>query len=139
MFHACDVKMTKIEANSSPSRLFGKTWMKKVRAIGQKDQDRNRLQHVEDRDEHLLGAPKASRRRAVDEGEDGGEAEGDEHPEQRPRRVVRDVGDVRRDDDGGSTGSEIDRQRPAEPNHDVQKGDDPRSDDDVDPADPASP
>jgi hypothetical protein len=36
MFHACEVKITKIEANSRPSKLFGKTLMKKVRAIGRK-------------------------------------------------------------------------------------------------------
>ena len=34
MFHACDVKMTKIDAASRPSRLFGNTLMKKVRATG---------------------------------------------------------------------------------------------------------
>ena len=34
MFHAWDVKMTKIDASSRPIRLLGKTLMKKVRATG---------------------------------------------------------------------------------------------------------
>ena len=34
MFHAWEVKITKIAASSSPNRLLGKRVMKKVRAIG---------------------------------------------------------------------------------------------------------
>ncbi len=36
MFHACDVKMTKIDASSRPSRLLGKSLRKNVSAIGRK-------------------------------------------------------------------------------------------------------
>jgi len=60
----------------------------------EKAEDRDGLQDVQQRDEYLLGAPQAGGRGGVDEGEQDGNAQRDEHAQQRARRVVRQVGRV---------------------------------------------
>ena len=131
MFQAWEVKITKIEASSRPSRLLGMSVMKKVSAIGRKtkmgiDWRMSRM------GTSTFSARRSLRRgSAVHQGEDGRKGEGDEHPQKRSRRVVRHVCDVGRDGDRGAARGEVDRHRLAQPHHRVEDGNDPGPDHDV--------
>ena len=138
MFHACEVKIDEDRGTLQPQHVVREHLDEKGQGDGQEHQYRDRLQDVEDRDEHLLGAAQAGRRRAVDQREDGREAQGDEHPQQRPRCVIRDVRDVGRDEDRRPAGGEVDGHRLTQPDDRIEDRDDPGPDDDVDPTDPTS-
>ena len=91
---------------------------------GQEDEDGDRLQDVEDRNEHLLGPAQARRRGPVDQREHRREEQRDEHPKERAGRVVRDVRDVRVELDDSPARGEVDRHRLAQLHDDVEERND---------------
>jgi hypothetical protein len=54
---------------------------------GEKAEDRHRLQNVEQRDQHHLGAPALGREGRIDEGEDDRADDGQQHPHGRSQRI----------------------------------------------------
>jgi hypothetical protein len=89
MFHACPVKIMITEASSSPTLLRGKAAKRPKTSPGHETQDRDGLQHVEDRDEGALGDPVARRPVPVDEREGEGQQVGGEAAGQGEERVAR--------------------------------------------------
>ena len=139
MFQACEVKITKIDASSSPSRLSGKHLDEEGEGDGKKDEDGDRLEDVEDGHQDLLGAPQAGGGGAVDQGEHRREEQGDEHPQQGAGRVVGQVADVGRELDRRPSGREVDGHRLAQLDGAVQDSDDGRGHDEVEPVEPPAP
>jgi len=105
----------------------------------QEPQHRDRLQDVEQRDQHLLGPPEPGRRRRVDEGEDEREGQRDEHPQQRPDRVVRQVGRISGDRRRRGVRQERRVQRGGELEQAEQQREERRADNDVRPPQPRPP
>jgi hypothetical protein len=68
MFQAWLVKMAKIAVSSAPSALFGAD--EEHHGKGEIAQNRYGLQHIEERDQHQLGAAALRRQRALSEGEE---------------------------------------------------------------------
>jgi hypothetical protein len=118
MFHACEVKMTKIDAASRPRRLLGKSFKKKVSATGRKTR---------------MGMDwrKSRGRGPVDEREKRRKGQGNEHARERAQRVVRQIAQVRGDPLGGMAGSEVHGQRSPQAHADVEDGEQQRADEDV--------
>ncbi len=89
MFQAWLVKMAKIAASSGPSTLPGKQRDEEHDGEGQIAEDRHRLQHVEQRDQHHFGAPALGGEGRVGEGEDQRRDQRDHHPRRRTQRIQR--------------------------------------------------
>ena len=88
MFHAWAVKMAKMVAHSTPSRLPGNSAQETGHGDRQETEHGHRLQDVEQRQQHALGAPAARRRVTVGEGEQE-RCASDEHAQHRARRIIR--------------------------------------------------
>ena len=89
MFHACPVKMAKMDAASRPRRLPRKSAIKPVTVIERNPEDRHGLKDVQKWDEHLF-SPRAARGGiAIDECKESGDDERNEHAQGRPRSIAR--------------------------------------------------
>ena len=98
MFQACEVKMAKIAAHSTPSRLPGNKAMKRGNGDRLKAQDRDRLQDVEQRHQHLFGGPvfcgDGTRTRKLKSSDT---AQRHEHAQDGAQQVVGQIGRLERD------------------------------------------
>ena len=76
--------------------LAGKQVQEENHGEGQKAEDRHRLQDVEQRDQHHLGAPALGGKSGVDEGENDRTDDGEQHPHGRSQRIDRQIGRIER-------------------------------------------
>ena len=97
MFHACAVKIAKIDAHSSPSRLPGNSAMNAVTVTDRNPRTGTDCRMSSRRDHHLLRAATARGGVPVGQREHRGQRERGEHPQQAARCVVRQVGRIAAD------------------------------------------
>ena len=79
-----------------PEHAAGKQVHEKNDGEGQKAEDRHRLQDIQKRDQHHLGAPALGREGRVDEGEDDRADDRQQHPHGGAQRIERKVGRIER-------------------------------------------
>ena len=89
MFHTCPVKISRMEPSSMPSWRCGEKSHHGNHHAGQKAEDRNRLQRIEQRDHESLGSRVVRGDVAVDDGENKAEKVGDGDAQHGKHRVFR--------------------------------------------------